>query len=127
MNLESKEYGVKVCSCGVEGCLHCIDGYWTDPRIHCNNCGAWCIGNSRGDVVRRWNDMMVKEHNKRLKDIKCNCSVCKRKRKQMKIDEPVCLEHNRKMELCDCGCGMFRCWECVHKDEKQLAELEGGD
>lgn len=39
-------------------------------------------------------------------------------------DEPVCFKHSRKMHLCDCGCGMYRCWDCIHSDEATLAKAK---
>lgn len=28
------------------------------------------------------------------------------------------------MELCECGCGMFRCWDCTHQDESPIGRKE---
>lgn len=58
MLLVEKEYGVKICPCGVRGKIQLIDDCWTSPRIHCMSCGLWCIGDSREDVVKRWNAMI---------------------------------------------------------------------
>jgi len=54
MNVVDEEYAVSICACGSRD-MSLIDGPWTSPRIHCNKCGAWAIGNTRQDVVKRWN------------------------------------------------------------------------
>ncbi|KKM06461.1 hypothetical protein LCGC14_1743830 [marine sediment metagenome] len=57
---KEKEYAVKICVCGNRD-IKLIDGPWTDPRVHCNKCGAWAIGNTREDVVKRWNGLSRNE------------------------------------------------------------------
>lgn len=47
-------FRVRSCACGNKK-LKLIDSYWTCPRIHCDKCGAWAIGNTRQNVVDEWN------------------------------------------------------------------------
>ncbi len=57
--MSKEEYAVNICVCSSKD-ITLIDGPWTSPRIHCNKCGAWAIGDTRQDVVKRWNRVMRK-------------------------------------------------------------------